>query len=233
MSRENDKESGIMDSEFRYERKFILENLSIKEILNFLMKGFANFKEVYEGRYINNIYLDDLLLTSFSQNISGCSERKKIRIRWYGKLFGNVEKPVLEIKIKHGVVGTKKIINLDPFTFQENTDFKELLNGIISSLEDPIEKENLRILRPVLVNRYYRRYFLSWDKKFRVTIDDRLNFFGVQGNRLRDRRNETINLKIVELKYKIEDEKYANKISTSFPMRVSRFSKYCSGYFQH
>jgi hypothetical protein len=43
-------------------------------------------------------------------------DRTKYRIRWYGKTIDIISNPVLELKIKKGLLGTKKKIELQPIS---------------------------------------------------------------------------------------------------------------------
>ena len=85
-------------------------------------------------------------------------------------------------------------------------------------------------LKPTLVNRYQRKYFLSLDQKFRLTLDDHLEFFPVSSPELLSSRGLKDSLSmIMELKsapiYQLES---AN-ITQEFPFRVIKNSKYVRG----
>ena len=45
---------------FRFERKFIINNLTIPEVENILRNSPLKFKKNYQKRKINSIYFDDL-----------------------------------------------------------------------------------------------------------------------------------------------------------------------------
>jgi len=89
---------GIKD--FRYEKKFIIDQLCHQEIEQLIKHNPAMFSEIFYERRVNNLYLDSLDFTNYNENLSGITERLKIRIRWYGKVFGVIKKPTLELKIK-------------------------------------------------------------------------------------------------------------------------------------
>ena len=91
----------------RFERKFTVNRLSKQGIELVIKQNSAFFSKIYKQRYINNIYLDTPNLTFFFDNNAGKSNRKKIRIRWYGDMFGMISYPILEFKIKTGDVGNK------------------------------------------------------------------------------------------------------------------------------
>ena len=93
---------------YRYERKFLIRGLEKNQVESIIKSHPGHFSEIFESRIINNIYFDTVNMSNFSENIIGISNRSKIRIRWYGSTFGNVENPLLEIKFKKGLLGRKK-----------------------------------------------------------------------------------------------------------------------------
>jgi len=214
----------------RYERKFLLQNFSPQRAEIIIKHNPARFTEIFHQRFINNIYLDTPKLTFFLDNVVGKSTRKKIRIRWYEELFGEIIKPVLEFKLKSGATGTKLSFPLANFTLDKGFNQKTL--KIIfdkSELPDWV-REELFTVEPVLINRYSRKYFQSFDKLFRTTIDHQLKYIHVDRTFNSFSRMESDNSSvIVELKYGYEDDNNASLITNSFPFRMTKSSKYVNG----
>lgn len=167
----------------RYEKKIISE-LSLAEILNLIKLHPAMFREQHPDRIINNIYFDTIDLKNYNEHINGISKREKIRLRWYGNKINNVK---LEIKQKENESGNKLSFSL---------------NKIPKWL-----KEKLKGYKISLRNSYLRKYFISVNKKQRITVDISLN--------------QPI---IIEFKYS-ENEDVCN----FFPERVAACSKYVNG----
>ena len=119
--------------QYRYERKFRIGNGSSINMKAIILNNPGLFSEIYRERNIHNIYLDTEEYQFFQENIAGISERKKIRIRWYGKEHGYI-KPSLEIKQKSGLVGTKYVFSLPEI----------LLNGNVTKykLQDLFKRSN-------------------------------------------------------------------------------------------
>lgn len=216
---------------FRYERKFTVPNeFSLNTIEQFIKRNKVLFREVFHLRQVNNIYFDTAAYNDYLDNVLGVSDRKKIRIRWYGDTFGEIKKPVLEIKIKKGIVGDKWSYKLKPFVLNNNFNNIETQN-IFKDSELPLPiLESVKMVSPTLLNSYLRKYFLSANKKFRVTLDYKLLYHKI------DKRFNNFNFmpttdanKIVELKYGLSDDKMANTISTQFPFRLNKNSKYING----
>ena len=60
----------------------------------------------HKDRYINSIYYDDDDFITAKNNLSGISERRKYRIRWYGEDQNNFR---YEVKLKKIILGKKFI----------------------------------------------------------------------------------------------------------------------------
>ena len=104
------QKDNIQESGYRYERKFFIDNLTIEKIESIVRLNSFVFSEIYSSRYINNIYFDTYSFSNYFDNVDGLSDRFKVRIRWYGELFGIINEPKLEIKLKKGAT-RKKIVN--------------------------------------------------------------------------------------------------------------------------
>ena len=215
---------------FRYERKFLVSGLSKYEIESIVKNHPAIFMEAYPQRYVNNIYFDTNSMAYYFDNVEGLSERLKVRIRWYGNLFGFVEAPVLEFKIKKGLVGGKDTFPLNSFQLDEKHSQKvqqELFAE--SDLPDALV-EYLKQLQFSLLNRYCRKYFESADRKFRITIDFDMEFYKLHpANNLFNEKIIDHSNTVVELKYSDKHDDLARSIASHFPFRVTKSSKYASG----
>ena len=214
----------------RYERKFIHQTRSRAEILLLIKNHPAFFKEIFYPRQVNNIYLDTTALKYYKANVIGISNRKKVRIRWYGDTFGQCQNPKLEYKIKSGLLGDKWTFPLTDFELTTGFSKASLVENIDQSGLDEIIQEDLKKLEPSLLNTYQRTYFLSGDKKFRLTLDEKLAYYyiGNTPNRFMSKKVEKESF-ILELKYLPEHDDEAAKVSTAFPYRLSKSSKYVNG----
>jgi hypothetical protein len=190
----------------------------------------AMFLEAYPRRFVNNLYLDSQAATNYFATINGLSERAKIRIRWYGELFGPVEKPVLELKVKSGSVGHKTCYPLQPFTVDETFLPANLANVFLTSNLPDTLKESLISLDVWLLNRYQRQYFQTVDRRYRLTIDWGMECYRAQkiAKGFHYKSVDTA-YTIVELKYRCTDQEGADAISSHFPFRLTKNSKYVNG----
>ncbi len=217
-------------SDLRYERKFVIRGNTSHAIEAILKLHPALFSSVYQPRFVNNIYLDTPGRAAYHSAVEGCENRKKVRIRWYGDWAGEIDHPVLEFKIKKGLAGYKISTPLPSFYlgagFSRN-DLKDVIER--SRLSDNLLVQ-FEGLEPSLINRYCRSYFLTADKKIRATIDSRLSFHDVSQQRFNSERHICEEeLMVLEIKYAIEHEETASAITSRFPIRLSKSSKYVTG----
>lgn len=218
----------------RCEKKFVV-NLRDYEIENIIKHHPAMFSEIdFHGRKRNtkqnSIYLDSFDLNDFHDHTTGISPRIKMRIRWYKNLFGLIEKPKLEVKIKCNEFRNKLLFPLKPFVLNKNFSLAYLQKEVFAKSNLPgwlIER--LKLSEMSLLTSYRRKYFLSANKKFRINIDTDLRFFRI------DSRNNLFNEKIkqdysiIELKFDEKDYEDADKITENLPFRLAAYSKYVSG----
>ena len=215
-------------SEYRYERKSYITELSEYEVEDILRTHPAIFSEIFIQRYVNNIYFDSFSFNNYYDNIEGNTDRVKIRVRWYGNLFGAIDKPTLEIKIKKGLLGKKISMPIKPFFLNKDTSVGDILASN-AQLQDSLMFD-FNSLEPSLMNQYLRKYYKSCNGHFRITVDTNQLFYGINKqnnfflNQISDKKSV-----ILELKYDEEYDSEASNITSIFPFRVTKNSKYVNG----
>jgi SPX domain protein involved in polyphosphate accumulation len=225
------KNNNITISDFRYERKFFITQLTKYKIESLVAFHPAIFSEIYSQRFVNNIYFDTHSFNNFTENVEGAVNRVKVRIRWYGNLLGAIEKPVLEIKIKQGLLGKKVSLPLNSFYLSEKTLISEILKNI-NGVQEVIAID-FKYLKPSLINTYSRKYYQSSDKKYRITIDNDQTFYFVRNtNNYFLNKYKDDNSVIMELKYDQKHDTGVDYITTNFPYRITKSSKYVNGIQQ-
>ena len=160
---------------FRFEKKYILNNLQVEQLkhrLSPIMKldPILSGKEFYS---IRSLYFDDYKDTCLKQVINGISERYKYRIRFYND---NTDYIVLEKKYK--------INNMTKKTSVQIT--KEIVDGIFKG-NFVISKDNNKLLnefylmirtrgfKPVVIIDYDRIPYVYDAGCVRVTLDYNLS----------------------------------------------------------
>lgn len=220
----------LSEGEERFERKFYLPELTKYEVQTLIKYNPAAFKEIFYERHVNNLYLDTSDLRNYRDNVVGAQHRQKVRIRWYGELFGEISQPTLEIKVKNGLVGTKFSYRLPALHITPGFRFSEWLDFLGKKKVPGCIRTWLATFEPALINRYTRQYYLSGDKVFRATIDSEMRFGSLM-------RKEDMFLTwaegskdtVLELKYVPENDLKASEITSVFPFRVTKSSKYVIG----
>jgi SPX domain protein involved in polyphosphate accumulation len=220
----------LAQQDLRFERKYLISTHTKEMVEQVIKLHPAGFSPIYHPREVNNIYFDTLGLKFFYDNLDGEKDRLKVRIRWYGSLLGLIEKPVLEYKIKNGLLGRKESYRLQPFLLNNTFSKASIFEALQKLMESKQISNELLSLRPTLLNRYQRKYFLSKDKKIRITIDSRLEYYGINyiGNRFINKSLDKQTV-ILEMKYNPEMDDYVRNISAHLPFQLTKSSKYLQG----
>jgi len=215
----------------RYERKFTIQGLALPQVLALVRRHPAAFHEAYPSRLVNNVYLDTPGLTSYHDHVNGAPNRVKIRVRWYGNSEGEIPCPILERKLKRGMVGGKMAKPLPRLHLNGEGVRPQLARALASDGLPENWRAGLRCLQPSLFSRYRRHYFVSADNRFRLTIDSELSFAAPQNG---TRSGVKLNwpLIVVELKFAPEHAEAAPLVTNPFPFRIARCSKYILGIEQ-
>lgn len=216
------------DPDLRYERKFIFRDIHLTDLIEKVKHNPFCFSEIFQNRRVNNIYFDDYNLKFFYQNVAGLADRLKYRLRWYGQDYANIVHPALEIKRRKGELGDKKRHLFENLTLNLTTPVSDLKASLQANLSDQhILKIVIDQLEPSLFNTYQRVYFLSFCKRFRITLDYDQKFANPY---FLNHETATIETEIIlELKYPQECDREAREIMQYFNPRLSRHSKYVRG----
>lgn len=203
-------------SEFRYERKYRIEGLTVALVNQLVAQHPAGFRTLYPDRQVNNIYFDTPDFHAFKANVEGVPSRRKWRLRWYGKDLQFLDKSVFEIKIKEGELGRKMSF---PQVSSQWTNLPQLFKNL--------PQKDLP-LQPTLCNIYQRSYLSTADQKFRITIDSKLRFAAYRPQKPQFHPSPEAAI-ILELKYEADDSAAAKRILDYIPFRNTKNSKYVSG----
>ena len=204
----------------RYERKYQVSSHDYHRVFDLIMSNPAGFNKSYEDRKVNSIYYDDINYSSYNDNLVGIAERVKYRVRWYGDTVATITNPILEKKIKKGLLGSKEYSKIQDF---------DLAKGAPNLNDLPLFTN---VLCPTVVVRYDRTYFESYNKKVRATIDRNLEY-GIISNNILLGDFYTDPKVILEIKYNLSDELEAQDCLQAIPYRLSKNSKYVAAMAQY
>lgn len=218
------------NTEYRFERKFLIDSLDVNQVIRVLNMHPSFFVERYPARHVNNIYFDTANLLSYNDNLEGVFERFKIRLRWYGDLWNPDKSPKIEVKRKKGLAGFKDSFDVPLQLSGECPTNLELKSAIGEANIPKTLIDKLHNFSPSLINRYNRRYFVSYDNRFRVTVDKDLQFYA-GSSFLSPFMQESVKLNkvIVELKLHSSEISNGSEISSILPFRMTKSSKYVLG----
>ena len=210
---------------YRYERKFKLASPYYDIIKNQIeLEGW--FKQ-YPDRLVNNIYLDNLSNHCFYDSIEGHLNKKKYRIRWYGKTFAENNQKIknsnFEIKIKRDNLNYKKTFHLGEFLLPKKIIFSDLLlttTNLLKCNVDELEYINIENFEPFFINSYFREYYIDLSGDIRLTIDRKQKFYNARPMIFNYVTNDEI---IIELKFKSKIS-YNNFVIKSNLAQNSKFT---------
>ena len=206
-----------MEIDARYERKFRIEarEATFQEVLAVVRAQPALFRPAYPDRLVNSLYLDTPDLQAFRANAAGLAERAKPRMRWYGPAAGPMGAR-LEIKRRHGLVGTKELLALPdglpalPLSGAAWCAYASRHPWLRQFPE----------LAPTALITYQRSYLVSADGRLRLTLDRGLRYAAGEAGRMGSVADDAV---VLELKYPVAD---APTVLPDFPFRPTRNSKY-------
>ena len=156
--------------------------------------------------------------------------RAKFRYRWYNDLEkwddGN-----FEIKFKVFTAGKK-----DLRFWSKN--LKDQIEEIIKQIKSSIPQDKIiyfdKYCMPAILNRYFREYFLSHDRNFRITLDRKIDIYDQRIKSLPNIKSKVLrnNHLIVEIKFDRNKRSEINDLLDHMPIRNSRNSKYINSIRQ-
>ena len=219
---------------YRSEIKFVCYRNNYSLIKSWIKFHKYNFFKEYEDRNINNIYFVSLDYKAFDDNLIGLPSRLKMRYRWYGNLFSENKKNEgsLEFKFKKNIYGYKKIFKINDLTLNLSSTWREIKNKIQKSLTPEYKIIFDKNSEKILINRYKREYFISKNKKLRVTLDRNIQIFDQRFASLKPNyklKNFTQDYLVIEFKFNKEDKMFLNDLDINIPIKASRNSKYING----
>ncbi|CCQ10477.1 hypothetical protein PALB_13440 [Pseudoalteromonas luteoviolacea B = ATCC 29581] len=188
------------------------------------------FATHYPARHVNSLYLDTPHLALYEENLSGISQRKKVRIRWYHDLSQG-EKSTLEFKHRQAGKGFKISFKTTLPIVKDDFTWPKALKECFEAL--PTQGQMLwgNEQTPVLICRYLRTYYLSGCGRIRATFDSNMEVYD-QRYRAAPNLSNPVSLGdyvLLELKADDEHEAILSDLISTCPLRPSRHSKYVNG----
>jgi hypothetical protein len=214
-----------MSSQFRYEIKFILNNIDLARAMKWMYQ-YTSAEENYPKRKVNSLYFDDIYYSSVKDNLSGIAYRDKKRLRWYDS---KRTPPVFEIKNKNGRLGSKEKYILNSL----DSNFYDLkIEKITSTCFEDLQSQNIffdRYLLPSMLVSYEREYFETLSG-LRITFDNNINFYDpLPSLCLNECNSIPYSNNIMEIKFEPRLKNSVTKLIRNLNMTPKRHSKYLVG----
>lgn len=218
---------GGVPADARLEVKFVAPVAQMGRIQAWLRLHPAAFRVAFPNRWVNNVYFDSHRLSAYGDNVAGVSGRTKLRYRWYG-LSEHPDRGNLEIKYRRNCFGWKRLFPGDAPPHVEGQSWREFRERIGRQMGAEARLWLSSRPTPVILNRYYRQYYVSADGGTRVTIDSRQRVYDQRYSSVPnlERRANIPELLVVEFKCRRADREKTSRVIQGLPIRVGRHSKY-------
>ena len=210
-------------NDFRYELKVPFQHAQFTEFESWLQRAGLHPVKQFADRSIHSVYLDTSDLDDYQDNVSGISQRGKLRIRWYNDA---TDKMVLELKNKRGKLANKLIIQLENPAGELPFD-RSVSNRLLRSNERSLSIAKQYNLFPSLHVEYQRAYY-ELSAGIRMTIDRQMRYQKLYPIHSARATASVVDI-VVEFKYPLGKQKKAAELLAGMPGRVFRHSKYVIG----
>ncbi|MCF7793835.1 MAG: polyphosphate polymerase domain-containing protein [Candidatus Cloacimonetes bacterium] len=222
----------------RKERKYIILEHTFEEIIEQIQEHIPIF--YYEDKpgllNIQTTYLDTEDFLLFHEYLNKRNFRYKIRLRRYGYDGKYEPEYLIELKIKHNSISTKKRFRLPAehfAAFVKNEDLRQVVKAANQGLIGA--QKTYRIIHkliqinkfiPVLQTSYNRIAFQKNSKRVRVTVDNGITHKKLTGNP----KIETLDAVVLESKIMGKSPKWHKKMVNQLSLlKQQRFSKFATG----
>jgi len=212
----------------RFEIKFVANECDEYRIQSWILSSPLLFSKAYPERWINNVYFDTFNLDAFAENLSGISDRTKIRYRWYGNHI-HPTAGTLEFKRKRNSCGWKHRFNIAQAPYHPGAHWDEIIADIKKNLPPNVLAQFEKNCHPIIINRYLRKYYESHDGKIRATIDTNQQVWDQRLSKKPNFTRPSLSLPktlVLELKFSRNERERMTNLINLCPLRLSRNSKY-------
>lgn len=222
----------------RKERKYLILEHSFDEIVEEIQEHIPVYH--YEDKpallEIETTYLDTPDLLLFNEFLNRRKFRYKVRLRRYGYEGVVIPKYLVEIKVSHESISTKKRFILpaehyEAFLKNENllTVIKETNQGFTGAQKTYRLVSRLMQINgfvPVLETKYKRIAFQKKSKRVRITVDNGITHKKLLGKP----KTETLDAMVLESKIMGKTPMWHKRMVNQLSLlKQQRFSKYATG----
>jgi SPX domain protein involved in polyphosphate accumulation len=213
----------------RYEIKLVYDGLQIDKVSSWIHTHPFLFRKEYPPRQVNNIYFDTVEMNLRTDHIQGIFSRYKLRYRWYHDTW-TIKNGILECKQKSGNLGKKESYQLKGNIDLTVLNWKQIQEKI--NLELPPDwKIIFNATQPILINSYFREYYIDAERKIRITLDARQRTYNQGFSHKPNLTTETPmrNIMVLEIKAGKANYREIADVLAAFPLYSTAHSKYLEG----
>jgi hypothetical protein len=214
----------------RYEVKMTCDEAYLPEVRTWVRLHPERFVEAYAPRQVNNVYLDTPAADYLDAHLCGVMDRQKLRYRWYGRQ-DDVVQGALEIKSKSGSLSWKRQYPI-PRTFDlTRVSWRDWMEQVRACVDGEMAYRLSPLLRPSLLNRYWREYYVTFDGQLRLTLDYQLQVYDQRMHRVPNLQLscDVERCVVVEVKAPPTCGRRLSDLFSHFRLQVGRNSKYVTG----
>lgn len=214
---------------WRRELKYPLDQKSLVQFVASCETRFG-FVRKYTERGVSSLYFDTYDNEFIMANLSGLSQRVKLRLRWYKTAINDFHKPTLEFKIRSNILGKKS--NMEMNELDNNQTIKTITNLCNTRARENGNSArylNYQPFTPTLLIQYTRQYYENING-LRLTVDRDIKCT-IPGDRIIDSDYfwTDFGYKLAEIKIQTNDSKDGMELLQSLPFKNKRHSKYMMG----
>ena len=219
-----------MTQDYRFEIKIPIPLNRLEYMLSWLRLSSMGFRQHHPEQHVNSVYFDSYQMACFAENLTGISNRNKMRIRWYHDIT-NAGKAKLEFKQRRSGKGYKVIYPLQLNFDDPNISWSEHIKHCQSQLSLQALSEWDSQTYPILLGRYKRQYLISFCGRIRATLDSNMEVYDQRywSKPNTNRSRKMGDYVLLELKCQAQHERLLSDLVSHCPLNPSRHSKYVNG----
>ena len=210
----------------RYELKMMYDATLAPQVRGWVQLHPAGFITPFPPRRVNNIYFDTYDLDTYNDHIESVNLRRKLRFRWYGENL-ELARGQIEVKNKSERSGWKLVQPVDIELDLRRADWASIHAALLAKT-DGIFHQLLAVARPLVINTYWREYYVSADEAIRLTLDFDLTNYDqwLCARPNLDFKTPHRDGLVMELKCDLNHARQLADVIAAFPQRANAYSKF-------
>ncbi len=218
--------------DLRYEVKAACRSLDLPRVRTELQLMSCGLRPLHATRTVQSLYFDTDAGRAVGENLAGISDRRKVRLRFYGE-DTDVVQAQLEVKERRAGLGSKRVAKLPPGLRVQGAETSRFPASVLAHFDGTAEEcawwaDQLRAHRTAQWIRYRREYWETAAGNVRVTLDSKLEAFDLRyAARINDRAPSPLPaVAVIECKAAASARAAVEALVHALPLSVGRCSKF-------